>query len=81
MSQLRVPGDVPALEQKHEVMVSSSDGKPSNDPAVQDIVPVAAVDNESEPVVTRIELWSYCCVSLHDSLRSCEGVKRLSSIL
>ena len=80
MSQLRVAENVPALERERET-VSSPDDKSSNDRSVQAAVPIAPVDQESEPIVTRKELWSYYSMSLRGSPRSCEGIERLSSVL
>jgi hypothetical protein len=64
--------DVPALEHEREAVASSPNGEVSNSVSVQAIVPVLAVDKESEPIVTRKELWSYYCMSLHDLPRSRE---------
>ena len=80
MSQLRVTESVPALERERGT-VSSPDDKSSNNRSVRADVPIAPVDEESEPIVTRKELWSYYSMSLRNSPRSCEGTERLSSVL
>ena len=81
MSQLETPEDVPALEHERDAVVPSpDDSKASNGVSAQVIVPVATVDREQEPIVTRKELWSYYCTSLYDPL-SCEKIEPLSSVL
>jgi len=80
MSQLRFAENVHPLEREHGT-VSSPDDKSSNNGSVQAVVPIAPVDEESEPIVTRKELWSYYSMSLRGSPRSCEGIERLSSVL
>jgi len=69
MSQLRVLESVPALEREGGT-APGPDEKSSNNRPVQDAVPIAPVDEESEPIVTRKELWSYYSMSLRDSPRS-----------
>ena len=68
MSQLRVVENVPALERERGT-VSSPDDKSSNNGSVQAVVPIAPVDQESEPIVTRKELWSYYSMFLRDSFQ------------
>lgn len=53
MSQLQDLDNVPAPPRENEVVPSSPGAKAPRSPSV------LAVDNESEPVVTRKELWSY----------------------
>ena len=79
MSQLRGVEKVPVLERDHGAVPSSPDDKSSNNASVRATVPIAPVDQESEPVVTRKELWSYYSMFLRDSL--CEGIERFSSVL
>lgn len=70
MSQLQAIEIVPALEHEHGDVTSSPDDKVSDAASVQAIVLISTVDKESEPIVTRKELWSYYCMSLRDSPRS-----------
>jgi len=82
MSQLQVLENVPALEREREAVAPSPlNDEVSNSASVRALAPVLAVNEESEPVVTRRELWSYYCMSLCDSSGSCEGIERLSSVL
>lgn len=81
MSQLQTPKDVPALEHERESLASTLDDESSNSASVQAIVSIPAVERELEPIVTRKELWSYYCMSLRDSLCSCEGSERIFSVL
>ena len=75
MSQIQTLDDVPALRREQEVVASSLDDKAPHSPSIP------AVDKESEPIVTRRELWSYYCTCLRDLPRSCKWRKRLSSVL
>jgi hypothetical protein len=53
MSQVQAMDSTPALLHEHEVVAPSLDGKAPHSQSL----PV--VDEESEPIVTRKELWSY----------------------
>ena len=81
MSQPQTQDDVPVLERECEATAPSPDEKASSSASVQAIVSIPAADRELEPMVTRKELWSYYCMSLRDTLCSCEGTERLSSVL
>ena len=83
MSQLQTPENVPPLKHEREVAAPSyPDDETSNSVTLdQAIVSVPAVDKVPEPMVTRRELWSYYCMSLHDSLCSYGRIERLSSVL
>ena len=56
-----------ALERERGAVASGPDDKSSNNASVQAVAPMSAVDEASEPVVTRKELWSYYSMSLRDS--------------
>jgi hypothetical protein len=56
MSRQLAPEDVQATEHEHELV--SGGAKRSYD-GIERFVPIAKVDKENEPVVTRKELWSY----------------------
>ena len=66
MSQVQALDSAPALFHEHEVVASSLDDKA---PHRQSFL---AVDKESEPIVTRKELWSYYCMSPRGIPNSCE---------
>jgi len=76
MSQLQALENVPVLEHEREAVAPSPNDEVSNNASVQAIAPVLAVDRESEPVVTRKELWSYYCMSICDFSGSCGGIER-----
>ena len=83
MSQLQTQENVPPLKHEREVAAPSyPDDETSNSVTLdQAIVSVPAVDKVPEPMVTQRELWSYYCMSLHDSLCSYGRIERLSSVL
>lgn len=67
--------DNAVLEHEREAVPSSPDDKDLNRAPVQVVVPVSTVDGESEPVVTRKELWSYYRTPFHNFPRSYGGPK------
>lgn len=58
MSRQPMPENVQALEHEHGDVteVLSADEKGSQ---ILDVIPIAKVDSDDEPIVTRRELWSY----------------------
>ena len=80
MSRTQTPDNVPTVGYENEATSPSADDKTSDGVSVQ-AVPISVVDKESEPIVTRKELWSYYCMFPRDSSNSCARVKRVSSVL
>lgn len=73
MSRLQAPENVSGREHEREPLVSSLD----NEASVQTVLSIPAVERESEPIVTRNELWSYYSTSVRDLPCSCEEIERL----
>lgn len=71
MSQVQTSENPPVLYHEYEAVTSSSDDRPPRHPEV------LAVDDGSEPIVTRKELWSYYRMSFRNPPVRVDGLNTL----